>query len=53
MVCCPMPWNCQRRAKKREERRREWAEEIGGKVRKIEEMRRWFEDRKLCPFERK
>ena len=52
MVCCPMPWNCQRRAKKREERR-EWAEEIWRKVWKTEEMRRWFEDRKLCPFERK
>ena len=34
MVCCPMPWNCQRREKKREERRREWAEKIGRKVRK-------------------
>ena len=45
-----MPWNCQRKKRKREERRRERAAEIEGKVWKRREMRRWLEDEEECPF---
>ena len=46
MVCWSMPWNCQKKRRKKKKK-------IERKVWKREEMRRWLENINECPFERK